>query len=577
MGTAAVPRKLGAQLAAPSAGPTFAEVLAASVVTPGNADPAGAVTATPLPAAFTAAAAPAASRPVVSTNADPTALVKTPTEKPSPAALAKGKPANNGATATAAAAPASLPAPKQGGPTPKQSGPTPKQSGPTPKQSGPTPKQSGPTPKQSGPTPKQSGPAPKQSGPAPKQSGPTPKQSGPTPKQSGPTPKQSGPTPKQSDSSPNQSGSVPKLPPVPKPDAPKPDASHPKPGALPSNPAPSAKPLATVLSAGSSPLVTTKAVNSTGAVGNSTGAVGNSTAPAGNSTGSAGNSTETATTPAYAVGSRDCQYGQVKQLHACAVGFAQSAKIRGGQWPTSSLYEVETEDDTVVNGRPVEKSLRFALMNFPDGVIITFARSMEIVLQSNLFLRSRVTIDGRGVHVRITNGSIVLQNVNDVIIHNIEVSGNPRGDLIPIYNSSRVWIDHCRLQDALTGTVDVARGSTDVTISNSYISSRGQTMQLGLSDTDEADKNMRVTIYRNWFNTSGSMQPLCRKGLCHVANNLYTHWSYYCLAARRGAQIRFQQQNISCNHFPLQHQQHVDRPLPLLQPLSHPPGHRARP
>ncbi|CAI5966455.1 unnamed protein product [Closterium sp. NIES-65] len=163
---------------------------------------------------------------------------------------------------------------------------------------------------------------------------------------------------------------------------------------------------------------------------------------------------------------------------------------------------------------------------------------MEIVLQSNLFLRSRVTIDGRGVHVRITNGSIVLQNVNDVIIHNIEVSGNPRGDLIPIYNSSRVWIDHCRLQDALTGTVDVARGSTDVTISNNYISSRGQTMQLGLSDTEEADKNMRVTIYRNWFNTSGSMQPLCRKGRCHVANNLYTHWSYYCLAARRGAQIR---------------------------------------
>ncbi|CAI5533242.1 unnamed protein product [Closterium sp. Naga37s-1] len=534
MGTAAEPRKLGAQLAAPSAGPTFAEVLAASVVTPGSADPAGAVTATPLPAASAAAAAPAASRPVVSTNAAPTAPVKTPTGKPTPAALAKGKPAINGAAAAAAAAPASLPAPKQGGPTPKQGGPT------------------------------------------PKQSGPTPKQSGPTPKQSGPTPKQSGPTPKQSDSSPKQSGSVPKLPPVPKPDAPKPDASHPKPGALPSNPAPSAKPLATVLSAGSSPLVTTKAVNSTGAAGNSTGAVGNSTAPAGNSTGSAGNSTEAATTPAYAVGSRDCQYGQVKQLHACAVGFAQSAKIRGGQWPTSSLYEVETEDDTVVNGRPVEKSLRFALMNFPEGVIITFARSMEIVLQSNLFLRSRVTIDGRGVHVRITNGSIVLQNVNDVIIHNIEVSGNPRGDLIPIYNSSRVWIDHCRLQDALTGTVDVARGSTDVTISNSYISSRGQTMQLGLSDTEEADKNMRVTIYRNWFNTSGSMQPLCRKGRCHVANNLYTHWSYYCLAARRGAQIRFQQQNFSSNNLSLQHKQHVDRPLPLLQPLSHPPSHRAR-
>ncbi|CAI5473899.1 unnamed protein product [Closterium sp. Yama58-4] len=477
METAAVPRKLGAQWAAPSAGPTFAEVLAASVATPGSADPAGAITATPLPAAPTGPAAGAA---------DPASL---------PAPAKPSGPVTESAPLT----------PKQSGPTPKQSG-TSKQSGPTPRQSGPTPKQSGPTPKQSGPTPKQSDPTPKQSGPTPKQSGPSPKQSGPTPKQSSPTPKQSGPTPKQS-------------------------GPLPKPAALPSNPTSSPKPLATVRSTGSSPLVTTKAVNSTGATGNTT-------APAGNSTGSAGNSTDTPGTPAYAVGSRDCQYGQLKQLHWCAVGFARSAGIRGGQWPTSSLYEVETEDDTVVNGRPVEKSLRYALMNFPEGVIITFSRSMEIVLQSNLFVRSRVTIDGRGVHVRITNGSIVLQNVNDVIIHNIEVSGNPRGDLIPIYNSSRVWIDHCRLQDALTGTVDVARGSTDVTISNCYISSRGQTMQLGLSDTEEADKNMRVTIYRNWFNTSGSMQPLCRKGRCHVANNLYTHWSYYCLAARRGAQIR---------------------------------------
>ncbi|CAI5479753.1 unnamed protein product [Closterium sp. Yama58-4] len=485
--TPAVPRKLGAQWAAPSAGPTFAEVLAASVATPGSADPAGAVTATPLPAASATAAAPAASRPVVSSKAAPTAPVKTPTGKSSPDGLAKGKPASDGA---AAAAPASLPAPKQGGPTPKQGGPTPKQGGLTPKQSGPTPKQSGPTPKQSGPSLKQSGSVPKLH---------------PIPKTDAPGPKQTLSQPKPATFPPNS------------------ETTHPKPGALPLNTAPSAKPLP--------PLATTKAVNSTGAAGNTT-------TPAGNSTGPAGNSTDTPGTPSYAVGSRDCQYQQVKQLHLCALGFAQSAGIRGGQWPTSSLYEVDTEDDTVVNGRPVEKSLRYALMNFPDGVIITFSRSMEIVLQSNLFLRSRVTIDGRGVHVRITNGSIVLQNVNDVIIHNIEVSGNPRGDLIPIYNSSRVWIDHCRLQDALTGTVDVARGSTDVTISNCYISSRGQTMQLGLSDTEDADKNMRVTIYRNWFNTSGSMQPLCRKGRCHVANNLYTHWSYYCLAARRGAQIR---------------------------------------
>ncbi|GJP34259.1 hypothetical protein CLOM_g8534 [Closterium sp. NIES-68] len=501
-GASAAPRKLGAQLAAPgSSGPTFAEVLAASVATPGSADPAGAVSATVLPASTAAAsaAAPAATQPPKSESAPPPAAAKTPPGKlPSPG---KGTPASG----AAGGAPASLPAPaKHLSPDSKSAPSIPKTDGPTPKQTHPAPKIN-PTSK-GNPTPKQANPTPKQPASLPKLT--------PDPKPNTPGPKQTSPQPK-TGTLPSKPATLP----------PKPAASQPEPASLPPKPAASARPLATVRSTASSPLATTKAVNSTG----------NSTTPAGNSTVSAGNST---TPPAHAVGSRDCQYLQLKQLHTCAVGYARSAGIRGGQWPTSSLFEVETEVDTLEYAKLPEKSLRYALMYLPQGAIITFSRSMEIVLQGNLFVRSRVTIDGRGVHVRITNGSIVLQNVNDVIIHNIEVSGNPRGDLIPIYNSSRVWIDHCRLQDALTGTVDVAKGSTDVTISNCYISSRGQTMQLGLSDAEEADKAMRVTVYRNWFNASGSMQPLCRKGSCHVANNVYSAWSYYCLAARRGALVR---------------------------------------
>ncbi|GJP55657.1 hypothetical protein CLOM_g14600 [Closterium sp. NIES-68] len=244
------------------------------------------------------------------------------------------------------------------------------------------------------------------------------------------------------------------------------------------------------------------------------------------------------TGPSNAVGSADCQYQGAKELAACAVGFAQTAGVRGGQALDVTRYTVESEYDTLDGSRMSVGSLRWAVTYLRDGAYIRFARSMEIVLQGNLFLRPRTTIDGQGFHVRITNGSIVIQNVNDVIVHNIEVSGQPRGDLIPIYNSSRVWVDHCRLYGGLTGTVDVGKGSTDVTISNSYVSSYGQTMQLGLSDVENADTAMRVTLYRNWFNASGAMQPLCRKGSCHIANNVYSSWGYYAIAARKGAVIR---------------------------------------
>ncbi|CAI5502645.1 unnamed protein product [Closterium sp. Naga37s-1] len=363
-------------------------------------------------------------------------------------------------------------------------------------------------PKPTSPSPKKPAPSPKTPAPAPGGKSPVPGGKTPSTKTPSPSPKGGSPpaSPKPSQGSPNLPKSPPSTPSPPK----NTSASGQKPPASPTSPPVSPPPPSPKPAPPPKPRPTKRRD-------------ANETVPTG---------------PSNAVGSADCQYQAAKELASCAMGFAQTAGVKGGQALEVTRYIVENEFDSLDGSQMSVGSLRWAVTYLRDGAYIRFARSMEIVLQGNLFLRPRTTIDGQGFHVRITNGSIVMQNVNDVIVHNIEVSGQPRGDLIPIYNSSRVWVDHCRLFGGLTGTVDVGKGSTDVTISNNYVSSYGQTMQLGLSDVENADTSMRVTLYRNWFNASGAMQPLCRKGWCHVANNVYTSWGYYAIAARKGAVIR---------------------------------------
>ncbi|GJP31665.1 hypothetical protein CLOM_g14723 [Closterium sp. NIES-68] len=233
-------------------------------------------------------------------------------------------------------------------------------------------------------------------------------------------------------------------------------------------------------------------------------------------------------------------------LHRCAMGYAATAGVVGGGRPGAARYVVTTADDAV-EGAP-EGSLRWGLANLGggsggggkgQGLYVTFNRSMTIRLKSRLFLASHTTIDGRGVRVRLLGNGLVLQNVSNVIIHNIEIGNQPGDhDVLPIRSSQVVWIDHCHVYNGHRGTVDVVYNSTDVTISNCRIHNHRLTMLLGADDSHEYDRNMRVTVYRNWFEKSGQRQPHCRWGQCHVANNLYTDWAFYCLGGRVFAKIR---------------------------------------
>lgn len=208
-----------------------------------------------------------------------------------------------------------------------------------------------------------------------------------------------------------------------------------------------------------------------------------------------------------------CQFtpcAQGNRLPICAVGFA--AGTTGGAG--GPYYTVNRSDDDDDPGNPIPGSLRHAV-NFAaqnrGGAWIIFNDSMVIKLHEKLWIGSNTTIDGRGVNVTIIGKGLVLARVENVILHNLEVMCTGQSDTVHIYDGSHhVWIDHLSSHDGNLGLVSVLNGSTDVTISNCYLSNHNFNMLLGASDEDEVDQILRVTVYRNWFDSSSQRMPHCR-------------------------------------------------------------------
>lgn len=219
-----------------------------------------------------------------------------------------------------------------------------------------------------------------------------------------------------------------------------------------------------------------------------------------------------------------CQYSPCakgKKLHQCAVGFAQG--VTGG---AAGKYYVVTHPGDDNPNNPSPGSLRFAL-NFAQkrkgGAWITFKRSMVIKLRKKLWVYSNTTIDGRGAEVAIVGEGLALARVENVILHNFEVMSTKESDTVHVFDGSRrVWIDHITSKDGKLGLISVVQGSTDVTISNCYLSNQIFNMLLGASDGDTMDRSMKVTVYRNWFDSSSQRMPHCR----YVCIFIRTHAHY---------------------------------------------------
>ncbi|KAF3780143.1 Pectate lyase [Nymphaea thermarum] len=234
-----------------------------------------------------------------------------------------------------------------------------------------------------------------------------------------------------------------------------------------------------------------------------------------------------------------------QRLADCAIGFGKNA-IGGGN---GRIYIVDDNgDDDPVNPKP--GTLRYGVIQ-TEPLWIIFARDMVIQLRQQLVMNSHKTIDGRGASVHIANGPcITIHDVSNIIIHGIHIHDckpsppgtirdSPQhagrwiesdGDGISIFASNDIWVDHCSLSNCHDGLIDAIHDSTDITISNNYMTHHDKVMLLGHSDAYLPDKAMRVTVAFNHFG-EGLVQrmPRCRHGFFHIVNNDYTHWEMYAI------------------------------------------------
>lgn len=65
-----------------------------------------------------------------------------------------------------------------------------------------------------------------------------------------------------------------------------------------------------------------------------------------------------------------------------------------------------------------------------------------------------------------------------------------------------------------------------------------QVLLFGAEDTNERDKNMRVTVaYTHFGKNLIQRMPRVRWGFIHLVNNDYTHWLMYAIGGSQGASI----------------------------------------
>lgn len=229
-----------------------------------------------------------------------------------------------------------------------------------------------------------------------------------------------------------------------------------------------------------------------------------------------------------------------QQLANCAIGFGY--KALGGK---GGPYYLVTDSSDPDPDKPKPGTLRDAVSQ-PGPVWIVFSSDMGIKLRRPLKVTSFKTIDGRGVHVKITGGGCIsIEHATNVIIHNIHIHdcypANSDGDGLHIFASSNVWVDHCVLSNCADGLIDCTVGSTAITISNCYFSHHDKVMLLGHSDDYTADRGMQVTVAFNRFGEAlVQRMPRCRFGYFHIVNNDYTSWGQYAVGGSSSPTINSQ-------------------------------------
>lgn len=172
---------------------------------------------------------------------------------------------------------------------------------------------------------------------------------------------------------------------------------------------------------------------------------------------------------------------------------------------------------------------------------IRFAVSGTIVTDTpRIAVTSHKTIDGRGQNVVLTGSGLGLLEVENVIVHDIRISGasGPGRDGMSIARGSHdVWIDHVSFDDFTDGLLDITLGATDVTVSWCHFSNHDKVMLIGADVADTGDADIRVTLHHNFFEGTNQRHPRLRYGRVHAFNNLLERWGHYGMASSQNGQL----------------------------------------
>ncbi len=170
---------------------------------------------------------------------------------------------------------------------------------------------------------------------------------------------------------------------------------------------------------------------------------------------------------------------------------------------------------------------------------------------------SRTSVIGVGKHAAIVHGTLLLEEVDNVIIRNIRFSDaydhfpvwdpkdnasgewNSDYDNITLRGATHVWVDHCTFDDGHRpdnqervllgrpmqrhdGLLDITRQSNWVTVSWNHFRDHDKTTLVGSSDGQVLDEGkLKVTFHHNFYESVRERTPRVRYGQVHVYNNLF--------------------------------------------------------
>jgi pectate lyase len=166
----------------------------------------------------------------------------------------------------------------------------------------------------------------------------------------------------------------------------------------------------------------------------------------------------------------------------------------------------------------------------------------------NVKVGSNKSVIGKDASVVLSDFTITVKAVKNVILRNFAMEKVVGGDAIAIQEAQNVWVDHVDLssdldhdKDYYDGLLDVTHAADYVTISNSFLHDHWKASLVGHSDSNggEDKGHLTVTYNNNYWLNINSRGPSFRFGTGHLYNNYYENVSDG-INTRQGAQLLVQ-------------------------------------